>query len=60
MGSLTRRTGKKQSRLIREAVDMLIQQSSKDRRRAVLKKAAGMWKDRTHLPDLRSLRAEWD
>ena len=60
LAALADKTGKKQSLLIREAVDMLIEQSSKHRRLAVLRKAAGMWKDRTDLPDFGALRAEWD
>lgn len=58
--ALAEATGKKQSELIREAVDRLIEQSSTKRRDAVLERAAGMWKDRDDLPDVRGLRAEWD
>ena len=58
--ALARTTGKKQSELIREAVDQLIEQSSPKRREEVLRRAAGMWKDRTDLPDFRKLRKEWD
>ena len=53
-------TGKKQSELIREAVDRLIDQAGHGRREAVLREAAGVWKDRTDLPDLKAARAEWD
>lgn len=60
LATLARATGKKQSELIREAVDHLIEQSSTQRRRAAFKRAAGMWKDRKDLPDFRSLRNEWD
>ena len=52
--------GKKQSELIREAVDRLIDQAGHNRREAVLRKAAGIWKDRTDLPDFKATRAEWD
>ncbi len=58
--ALAEATGKKQSELIREAVDRLIEQSSAKRRDAVLDRAAGIWKDRDDLPDPRALRAEWD
>jgi ribbon-helix-helix protein len=53
-------TGKKQSELIREAVDRLIDQTSHGRRDAVLRETAGIWKDRTDLPDFKATRAEWD
>jgi predicted DNA-binding protein len=59
LAALARRTGKSQGRLIREAVDSLLEQSSKPRL-AVLEKAAGMWKDRTDLPDFRALRKGWE
>jgi hypothetical protein len=29
-------------------------------RREALRKACGIWKDRTDLPDVRALRAEWE
>ena len=57
---LATKRGKKQSELIREAVDRLIQESSQEYRKAVLAEAAGMWKDRTDLPDLQAMRKEWD
>ncbi|MCK5098042.1 MAG: CopG family transcriptional regulator [Desulfobacteraceae bacterium] len=52
--------GKKQSELIREAVDRLIDQKSLNRREIVLREAAGIWKDRKDLPDFKSIRSEWD
>jgi metal-responsive CopG/Arc/MetJ family transcriptional regulator len=57
---LAEATGKKQSELIREAVDRLIDQSSAKRRAAAFKAVAGMWKDRDDLPDFAALRKEWD
>jgi len=60
LASLARSTGKKQSELIREAVDRLVEESSKRHRRALLAKAAGLWKDRTDLPDFEQLRKELD
>ena len=57
---ISKAAGKKQSELIREAVDRLINQSSHRRREAVLREAAGIWKDRTDLPGFNSTRAEWD
>ena len=52
--------GKKQSELIREAIDRLIEQAGQDQKKTALKEAAGIWKDRDDLPDFRALRAEWD
>lgn len=52
--------GKKQSELIREAVDRLIDQAGNSRREVVLREAAGIWKGRTDLPDFKKIRTEWD
>ncbi|MCD4718625.1 MAG: ribbon-helix-helix domain-containing protein [Desulfobacula sp.] len=52
--------GKKQSELIREAVDLLINQKGRKRRKVVLLEAAGLWKDRRNLPDFKVIRSEWD
>jgi len=57
---IARTVGKKQSELIREAVDRLINQSSRSRRETILRETAGIWKDRTDLPDFNSTRTEWD
>jgi hypothetical protein len=60
LAALARATGKRQSELIREAVDCFFAQSAAKQRDAVLQRAAGMWRDRNDLPDFRSLRAGWD
>jgi Arc/MetJ-type ribon-helix-helix transcriptional regulator len=60
LAAIAKTTGKKQSELIREAVDRLIDQASRGRREAVLREAAGIWKDRSDLPDFKATRAEWD
>ncbi len=60
LAELSKILGKKQSELIREAVDRLIEQVSSSRREAVLREAAGIWKDRKDLPDFQAMRAEWD
>ena len=52
--------GKKQSEIIREAIDTLIDQSGKSRKKMMLKEAAGIWKNREDLPDFREIRSEWD
>ncbi len=60
LAAIAKTKGKKQSELIREAVDQLINQESLHRKQVILRKAAGIWKDRTDLPDFRSMRADWD
>ncbi|MBM4294353.1 MAG: ribbon-helix-helix protein, CopG family [Deltaproteobacteria bacterium] len=57
---LARQTGKKQSELIRRAIDEFIDRIQPRDRRAMLEQARGMWKDRNDLPDFRALRREFD
>lgn len=57
---IARNVGRKQSELIREAVDRFIDQTSRSRRKAVLRETAGIWKDRKDLPDFKAARVEWD
>ena len=58
--AVAKAVGKKQSELIREAIDRLIEDVSGGRREAVLREAAGIWKDRKDLPDFGAVRAGWD
>jgi len=60
LAAIARAEGKKQSELIREAIDRLIDQAGANRRRVILRETAGIWKDRTDLPDFRTIRTEWD
>jgi len=60
LGALSSETGKKQSELIREAVDCLIAQFSRSRRETAMERAAGMWKDRRDLPDFAAVRSGLD
>ncbi len=60
LAAIAKTAGKKQSELIREAVNLLIDQAGFSRREAVLREAAGIWKDRADLPDFKATRAEWD
>ena len=53
-------TGKSQSQLIRDAIDRLVEQSNVLPRKQILEEAAGMWKNRTDLPDFAALRREAD
>ena len=60
LAAIAKTAGKKQSELIREAVDRLIDQEGRSRREAVLRETAGIWKDRMDLPDFKATLAEWD
>ena len=60
LAAIAKIAGKKQSELIREAVDRFIDQSGRSRREVVLREAAGIWKNRKDLPDFKAMRAEWD
>jgi hypothetical protein len=57
---LAENKGVKVSELIHMAVSHLLEQSLPARRDAVLKAAAGLWKDRNDLPDFGAIRSEWD
>ncbi|PIE61641.1 MAG: CopG family transcriptional regulator [Desulfobacterales bacterium] len=52
--------GKKQSELIREAIDILIERASQERRKKILCETAGIWKERSDIPDFKTMRSEWD
>lgn len=58
--AMAKTMGKKQSELIREAIDRLIDQLGNRQRDAVLRETAGIWKDRKDLPDFEAARADWD
>jgi predicted DNA-binding protein len=60
LAAMAKTMGKKQSELIREAIDRLIAQSSDRQRAAVLHETAGLWKDRKDLPNFNAIRAGWD
>ena len=60
LAAIAETSGKKQSELIREAIDQLIERSSKIQRQVVLRKTFGLWRDRDDLPDFEALRTEWN
>ena len=60
VAAIANQSGRRQSEVIREAVDRFIEQRSRHRREAILREAAGIWRDRTDLPDLAALRRGWD
>ena len=60
LAAIAKAMDKKQSELIQDAVDRLIDQEGRSRWETILHEAAGIWKDRTDLPDFKAARAEWD
>ena len=60
LAALAKTRHKKQSQLIREAVDTLVYDTSRERRKAVLREAAGLWRGRKDLPDFTAVRKAWD
>ncbi|MBC8467846.1 MAG: CopG family transcriptional regulator [Planctomycetes bacterium] len=60
LSALVESTGKKQAQLIREAVDRLIDMASESRCDSVLRNAAGMWQNRSDLPNFSATRQSWD
>jgi hypothetical protein len=55
--ALSERSGMKQSELIREALDLFLERESRGRRDHILRKTAGIWRDRSDLPDFRGERS---
>ena len=60
LAAIARRGNRKQSELIREAIDNFIEQRPRHRRETILRESAGIWRDRSDLPDYEAIRAEWD
>lgn len=60
LGRLSKRTGKSQSEIIRQAIDLYAERYVPEDRRVCLREARGMWRDRADVPDLRALREESD
>ena len=60
LAAIAEQRGQHQSEVIREAVDCFIEQNSHERRDAILRRAAGLWRDRADVPDLDTLRRGWD
>jgi metal-responsive CopG/Arc/MetJ family transcriptional regulator len=60
LAAIAKTAGKKRSELIRDAIDLLIAQYGSSRRELVMRAAAGIWKDRTDIPDFKAIRAKWD
>ena len=60
LAAIARDEGKRQSDLIRESGDRFIEQAGRSRREAILNEAAGIWRNRSDLPDCEAMRAGWD
>ena len=58
--AIARQTGKKQSELIRQAIDRLIEGFQPGERQEWLQMARGIWQGRADLPDFKTLRREPD
>lgn len=60
--ALAKETGSHQSSLIREAIDQFIEgkKLAKMKKKEALQSAAGIWADRDDLPNISSLRKEFD
>lgn len=56
----SRQTGHSQSELIREAIDRFLAGAETLDYRASITSGAGLWRDRTDLPDFRAIRDEAD
>jgi len=60
LDALAKATGKKQSEIIREALDEFLDFRVGGRREDILNEAAGMWKSRRDLPNFAAARRSWD
>jgi len=57
---LVARSGKRQSELIREAIDAYVAGADEESWKSGMMAAAGLWADRDDLPDFARLRTELD
>lgn len=60
LGNRAARTGRPMSELIREALDEYLGRHADERRRDVLRAAAGLWADRCDLAEMHGARATLD
>jgi predicted DNA-binding protein len=60
LSALSLRLGRKQSELIREAIDSFLARFSTEKREDIVDRLAGMWADREDSFTAESLRKEWD
>ena len=60
LAAIAKHRRKRQSEVIREAVDRFIEQWSRHGRERTLRDTAGIWSDRSDVPDYEAIRAAWD
>ena len=60
LAAMAGRGDKRQSELIREAIDEFIERRSRHRRETILRESAGIWRDRSDVPDYEAMRAGWE
>ena len=60
LAAIARQRGKRQSEVIGEAVDRFIEHWSRLGRERTLRDAAGIWSDRSDVPDYDTIRAAWE
>ncbi len=60
LGRLEQQTGKTRDELLHEAIIQLLSHVLPVNRLDLVRQARGIWKDRTDVPDVRTLRAEFD
>ena len=60
LAAIAKHRRKRQSEVIREAVDRFIEQWSRPGRERILRETAGIWRDRSDIPDYEAIRASWD
>ncbi len=60
IAAIANQSGRRQSEIIREALDRFIEEKGSRRREAVLREAAGIWRNRPDLTHLAALRRGWD
>jgi hypothetical protein len=58
--TLSHRTGRSQSELIRDAIDEMLATQEPANRQLLLRQARGMWAARTDLPNVAQLRSEFE
>ena len=57
---IAKQRSKRQSDVIREAIDDFIEQWSRHGRERVLRESAGIWSDRSDVPGYEAIRASWE
>jgi hypothetical protein len=58
--TIARQTGRTEAEVLHEAVQQYIIRFQHAHRRYLLQQARGMWRERTDLPDIQTLRTEFD